>query len=212
MATITESFNKANSPTLGPDLTWTELVGNIDVVSNKAQSVTVDADVVARADSDLATVDHYAEATVDASIATAAYPGVIIRKDATATVTYYSAFAQFTEDLVTLRKTIAGAITDLLSVPHVFNAGTPVTIRLEGVGSNIRVLVDGVEKISVSDSSINTGKRTGLYGFKGASSGFLTWENFGAGDIAAHTSPGFDFARRRVRFFFDDDEDEENEI
>ena len=40
MATITESFNKADSTTLGPDLTWTEIQGNLQVLSNRVRCVS----------------------------------------------------------------------------------------------------------------------------------------------------------------------------
>jgi hypothetical protein len=40
MVALTESFNKADADTLGPDQTWVEDTGDIDVVSNKARLVT----------------------------------------------------------------------------------------------------------------------------------------------------------------------------
>src|SRR3990172_7052716 len=52
-STIVESFNTADSDTLGRDLSWTELIGDADVVSTELSIITRGAvSAVARADSD----------------------------------------------------------------------------------------------------------------------------------------------------------------
>ena len=37
--TLTESFNQADSTTVGPDQTWTEVVGDLETVSNECENV-----------------------------------------------------------------------------------------------------------------------------------------------------------------------------
>src|SRR3990167_831503 len=64
-STIVESFNTADSDTLGPNLSWTELSGDADVVSTQLSILTRTSSAAgARADSDLATDDHYCEAVL----------------------------------------------------------------------------------------------------------------------------------------------------
>ena len=191
--TITEDFNTANSDTLGGDLSWTELVGDIDIVSNKAQSVTVGTQVLARCDSDLDTDNHYVQAVVSVSDAVnVATPALIARKDSSTTATYYYAEAAFYNNTISLYSRVTGSWTLLATTLTTLVAGTPILLRLECFQNVIRVLVDGVQKISVSDNSIPTGVRTGIEGYKYVS-GFITWENFEAGDLAFQPTPNAGF-------------------
>ncbi len=58
--THTESFNQADSSTLGPDLTWTEQSGSWDTVSNEVRHLG-GADGFARADADVSGNDNYGQ-------------------------------------------------------------------------------------------------------------------------------------------------------
>ncbi len=49
--TITESFNTGDSTTLGPDLSWTEINGDWEIVSNQVRADGITAISLARADS-----------------------------------------------------------------------------------------------------------------------------------------------------------------
>lgn len=64
MATYTESFNKANAATLGPDLTWTE-VGGLTAwkVFGNTAVIQDDGDGHARAEHDTVTDDQFAESS-----------------------------------------------------------------------------------------------------------------------------------------------------
>src|SRR3990167_942846 len=89
MSTITESFNKANNG-LGPDLAWTVYFGtaaNVGVTNNQANAQGT-GETESRADSDLASDDHYVQAVVGADYAVG-FVGVLCRKDSTATRTLY---------------------------------------------------------------------------------------------------------------------------
>jgi hypothetical protein len=185
MTIITESFTTANSDTLGPTLTWTELAGDIDIVSNKAQSVTLDTQVVARANSDLATNDQYVQATVDVSEAAAgASVGLILRKDSSATLTFYLVVASYSSDQVFIIKQIGGSNTTLATVSFALTAGTPIVLRGEVVGDNLRLLVNSVLVATAADTAIATGLRTGIRGNK-STSGSVTWSAFEAGDLGS---------------------------
>lgn len=190
--TITESFNKADSDVLGPDLTWTELAGDIDVVSNRAQSVTVNSAVFARADSDLSSDDHYAQAVMGASADSDAYGGVFCRAPGTATQTWYTNDSAWGENLSRLVKKVAGADTTLGSVPRTFTAGTTYTLKVQADGSTVAIYVNDVEDVSVTDTAITGNLRGGLNGYKGGS-GHLTWDSFEAADLAAVFDPANGF-------------------
>jgi hypothetical protein len=183
--TITESFNKADSGTLGPDLTWTELNGNIDIVSNKAQSTTLGSFVAARADSDLSGTDQYAQAVVNASEETAtAQVGCLCRKTSGATSTFYWADGEFDTNLVRLLKRVSGTNTTLGTSSKTLTAGTPGTVKVEAVGSAIKAYWNSSQEVSVTDTSITTGTRCGVRGLK-ITSGNVTWDDFEAADVSA---------------------------
>ncbi|MSR57822.1 MAG: hypothetical protein EXS05_09125, partial [Planctomycetaceae bacterium] len=68
---ITESFNQGDSTTLGPDLGWTEVTGDLQTVSNVCKMVGAGNTVGrARATTDLSSNDNYAQCTVDSAGAT----------------------------------------------------------------------------------------------------------------------------------------------
>jgi len=76
---INESFNTGDSDILGPDLSWTEQDGDIDIVTNRARS-TGGGINAAQATTNLATDDHYSEALVWNDQGTAARVGTGCRQ------------------------------------------------------------------------------------------------------------------------------------
>lgn len=189
-ATITESFNKADTDILGPDLTWTELIGDIDVVANAAQFQTLGGSSNARADSALASADHYAQFDVIAisgsSASTMVAPGTVVRKDNTATLTYYLGRTTQREAGASgyeLFKFVAGSATSLGSLLNVLLPVTPFNLKTEANGSAIRVLQAGIEKVSVADTAITGNLFTGIRAFQGASSLKGSIDNFEAADL-----------------------------
>ena len=183
-STITESFNTADSDTLGPDLSWTELVGDIDIVSNRAHTITIGSQCVARAEGDLATANHYAQASVNVSeeLGTGSV-GIITRKDSTATLTYYLQDVSYQADLVRLYKCVGGTFTQLVAdVGMTLTAGSSVMVKGTVNGSSLNILIDGVSKNTATDTAIPGNLRTGIRGNKGTS-GYVNWDSFEAGDL-----------------------------
>jgi hypothetical protein len=179
------SPNRSTRPTrhARPDLTWTELVGNIDVVSNQARSTTIGSQTLARADTDLSWTNHYAQAIIGASEESAvAAPGLIVRKDSTTTQTFYLANPDFNGNSAAIFKAVAGAFTSLGSGAVTLTAGTTYLARLETNGSTQHFLVDGTQIVSLTDTAVTTGLRTGLRGAK-LVVGYTSWDSFQAGDI-----------------------------
>ncbi len=180
--TITESFNKADDG-LGPDLTWTAVAGTWGVTSNQADYRSTQAVGYARAESDLATDDHYAQAVVTHSggVSASAWPGVCTRLSTVAN-TYYRALIYEYDDKLYIEKLVAGTGTTLGSVA--ITMSWPCTLKCQADGSTIKGFQNAVEKLSVTDTAITAIVRTGIVGYQWADYN-IRWDNFEAGDLAA---------------------------
>lgn len=80
----------------------------------------------------------------------------------TSALTFYVARYNTNVNAVQLYKSIAGTLTLLGSYSATWAAGETHDIELKMVGSTISVLVDGVERISVTDNSITTAGKAGI--------------------------------------------------
>lgn len=187
---IAEDWNCADSASLTCDLTWTEIEGsNWQILTNRANmSLPSGAVQSARADSDLATDDHYAQATLVSWTGTAGgiYGAVFCRKDSTATVTYYVFRAQtnFTPEH-DMYKYVSGTATQLGST----DATDPVAgevIRVEADGSTITGKINGATSVGpVTDTAITGNLRTGIYGYMDGAGDTINLDDFSAADLAA---------------------------
>jgi hypothetical protein len=185
MATVTETFNTADSDTLGPVATWTEDLGDFDVVSNKCQLVTAAA--VAWV-GNLTTVDHEVSVKVESSAITAPNSnaeGVIARKATSALQTYYLFDAWFQQNVVRSFRVAAGAYTAIgTNQAHTLNAATQYTVKLAIAGNAIETSVDGTVKQRISDTGITTGTGVGMRGdYEAGHSGTVHFDDFTASDL-----------------------------
>lgn len=186
--TITENFNTADSGTLGPTLSWTEQTyDGFAIVSNEAQFLGTSSPLIARANTDLASTDHYAQVTItnNGTGGAVRYCGVIARKDSSTTQTYYVAYIKNGSN-VGLYKCVAGSLTQLGSDAAI-TFGSAKVLKLTCNGSTISVDYDGVNKISQTDTAITSGVRCGLACYQ-SSSGITVnplGDSFEAGDLAA---------------------------
>lgn len=189
-AVITESFNQADLSTLGPDLIWTEVIGDWATVSSWARSPGgTSVQACARAESSLPSVDHYSQASSRTVDALAAAGGLLVRF-AAAVDNYYRGGASPNANEVRAHKAVPG-VTLLASVSETINANQIYLTRVEINGSSLRVLLDGVQKLVVTDTSITTGTRTGIGAFTGAGpTRYWEFDNFQAGDLAIPRSLG----------------------
>ena len=186
-ATITEDWNCADSASLTCDLTWTEIVGTSwGIVSNAAKISGNVTENVARADSDLASDDHYAQATIS-SFTNGASPldgDVIARKDGTATQTFYLWQGRIDLFVYRLFKDVAGSFTQLGSdVAEIPTAGD--IIKLQCDGSTIKGYRNGTEKISATDTAIVDNLRCGIRGYCGGAAQDVVLDDWSAADLAA---------------------------
>lgn len=183
--TITESFNTADSDTLGPDLTWTETAGDLDIVSNVASLTTTLSDSFARAESDLAGGDHYTQASI-VTLTQEAWAAVCVRFASAATTGYLAYMINDTGSDRTEIWRFDGAASftgPLRSTTETFSL--PDTIYLEINGSTLQCKFNGVNSgASVTDATYSGQTRTGLSGYTDGATR-AQWDSFQAADLSA---------------------------
>jgi len=188
--TITESFNTADSGTLGPDLTWTEVLGTWGIVSNKAEFAASQAILgSARAESDLSSSDHYA--ACDITYLDVANSNAQVRALArfnSSAATYYSSGPQYNNSSGgTARhytvKIVSGMSTTLFGPTGFTLPSLPVEIRTECNGSTISAHRGGSSVQSLTDTSITGNVRCGIGAVTPGTA--VNLDDFEAADLAA---------------------------
>lgn len=154
--TITDSFTRADSATLGG--TWTEFAGNVDILSNQARCTA--ANSTGRNDSALSTADHYAQIVVASVSATNLDPSVCARFHSSA-ATYYMFRQEIDTGEYQIYKRVAGTFT-LLANTSGTGAARPYTLRGDVNGSDLELFVGGVSRLTNTDTSITANLLTGF--------------------------------------------------
>ena len=180
--TLTESFNKSDSGTLGPDQTWTEVSGTWSVVSNQCVGYSGSA----RAEADVSSSDMHALADLHA-VSSYQQSGPAARFSSSAE-TYYTARFRNNTHAVYVYKVVSGSATLLDSQGSIVDS-FPDELKLTVDGSDLDADWNGVNKVSTTDSSITTGTRGGI----SATSGSHTCDDWEAEDLggAPSVSPWF---------------------
>jgi hypothetical protein len=188
--TITESFNQADNTVIGPDLTWTELTGNSQTLGNKWATGATQTIYDARADSDLATDDHYAQGTIvltSSGSATDNMAGVIARQRETDTTRTHYGWRYRSGSTNGVRRELyrrsAGTLTALAG-PTASSIATDDLLRLECDGSTITGKLNGATEESVTDTNVTGNLRCGVTGqFQAGTTPKV--DSFEAGDLTA---------------------------
>lgn len=186
-ATHTDSFTAGDSSTLSGDLTWNEYSASKEwaVASNRASMTGNGGWSRARADHDLDTDDHYAEATLVACTpGSTAAVGVICRKDGTTTETFYG-FWPITGGGTghRLRKFVTGTETVIEDIATTFSANEVAKVQADG--SSITGWLDGVQVADGTDTDITGNLRTGIVAFSNAGGTSNLLDDFTAEDVLA---------------------------
>lgn len=163
-----ETFDTPDAATLGPDQTWTELAGDLDVFGESGRIAASNVESAARMEFDLGTPNHFIEATILAgppgggSFSTA---GLIARKNTSAGASScYMAELDNGNGKYTIYRRSGGD-----GVVAQVNWAIPVypyTMRLEVDGTAIRFFVNGVLVASGTNAEITTGNFVGLRSFR----------------------------------------------
>lgn len=184
---ITESFNKADSDTLGPDLTWTDIESDIDVVSNQAK-VEGTSFSRSRAEFDLSSNDHYSQVDIifTGTGTESTLAGCIARVAASA-ITFYRTMIFRPDSKIYLGKVIEGVLTTI-GTPVSITPSFPEAYKLDCNGSTLRGFQAGVQRITTTDTAIPGNLRTGIEGWRSTSGESKPiMDNFEAADLPSGT-------------------------
>ncbi|MFI1371362.1 hypothetical protein ACH4UY_05030 [Streptomyces longwoodensis] len=173
MASFSDDFNRADSTDLGSG--WVEVSGDWSIVSQRLSPGAAGGTIILRAAGAMDSSDHFAQVTIAAT--TAASHGVWCRGNSNISSGYLfrndgTAWALFA--------VVGGSFTSIGSYAAAAAPGD--VAKLQAVGSTIKCFVNGVERISVVDSSVPTGTSVGL---RSESTSAIRFDDFSAADITA---------------------------
>lgn len=170
-ATLSESFDTADSDVLGPDQSWSETSGDIDITSNQSRNIGVGGTTnAARVQSDLDGADHFASLKNNSLNISNTRTSAAVRFAAGADTYYYGSWLMIAGGLQTFRigKVISGTLTDSLATSGTETAVTTNWLRLEVVDDDLEIFYDDSDPPTTSkvtlanDTSITGGTRVGI--------------------------------------------------
>lgn len=189
MTAVSDNFNRADSSSLGAS--WTEVVGDWAIVSNKVQCNDDDGGTgyYARYETDVGSSDMFAQAVTSATQTDgSSSTGLAVRMRAAAN-TSYQLTTRHAGDTIGNWRIVAGSETQLNFQTGANNVSTPIasgdTIRLEVVGSLLRSKVQGALVGLTVDTNITDGQRAGLNGYNNIGTDVVELDDFAGGALAA---------------------------
>ncbi|MFF0277464.1 hypothetical protein [Streptomyces sp. NPDC004330] len=173
MAAFSDDFNRADSSNLGPG--WVEVTGGWAIVSGQLSPGDGGGTIILRAAGAMDSSDNYAQATIAAT--TAASHGVWCRGNSGITNGY---LWRNDGSEWTLFSVVSSTF---LAIGSYAAAAAPGDVmRVQAVGSTIKGFVNGIQRVSVTDTAVATG--TGV-GIRCISTNALRFDDFTAGDVVA---------------------------
>lgn len=193
MTVHSETFVKANSTILGPNLTWAEVAGNVQIVSNRCRVVTADGGTnYARADADVTTPNMYAQIVVPtySVVVAGQVAGVCARCDPGGAITFYLAQLSFSSPnhIYRIFRGVSGVFTQLGS-SVIVTVSVPETMRLLCLGNEISLFRGSSRIIGpiVDPAPIMTGTRGGMRIAAATATGNMEVGSFEVGDFIPPT-------------------------
>jgi len=173
MVTFSDDFNRADSSDLGAG--WVEVSGEWSIVSNQLSPGAAGGTIILRAAGAMDTADHYAQVTIAATAP--ASMGVWCRGNSNISQGYLWRNDGSSWDLFSV---VGGSFSVIGSYAA---AAAPGDVgRVQAVGSTIKAFVNGVERVSVTDTSVTSGTSVGI---RSESAGAIRYDDFAAVDIVA---------------------------
>lgn len=198
-ATITDDFDRADSTDLGPD--WDESHANdYDIFDQKLRNLDRNGASEggwARHVTDLASVDHYAQAIYHGDSSNDGHVGGTTVRHSTSAETYYVAYCRplsSSNDL--LSKVVNGSRTTLDSAAITGSDAAPLLVVTTIDGSTLEGTYGGVTHGPITDTEIADGTRVGVVGHVagGSSAGAsfdASFDDFEADVLTAPTQGRF---------------------
>jgi hypothetical protein len=175
MTTFTDDFNRADSSNLGAG--WVEVSGDWSIVTNQLSPGAAGGTIILRAATAAATDDNYSQVAITS--ATVASQGVWCRGDATIANGYLWRNNGTQWDLFAV---VGGSFTVIATFAAAAANGD--VMKVQAVGSTIKGFVNGVQRASVTDTGVTTGKN---FGIRSESVSGVRYDNFSGGDVGGAT-------------------------
>jgi hypothetical protein len=175
MTTFTDDFNRADSSNLGAG--WVEVSGDWSIVSNQLSPGAAGGTIILRAATTAATDDNYSQVAITS--ATVASQGVWCRGDATIANGYLWRNNGTQWDLFAV---VGGSFTVIAT--YAAAAANGDVMKVQAVGTAIKAFVNGVQRASVTDTSVAAGKNLGI---RSESVSGVRYDNFSGGDVGGAT-------------------------
>ena len=172
MTSFSDDFNR---PDGAPGANWVQVSGVWSIISQQLSPGTTGTTVLLRAATAMATSDNFAQVTITAT--TAVTQGVWCRGDNTLTTGYAVRNNGTSWDLFSV---VSSAFTNIGTYSAAAVAGD--TVKIQAVGSTIKAFINGVERISVTNTAVATGTTVGI---RSQANSTLRYDNFSAADVAA---------------------------
>jgi len=186
---FSDDFNRADNDLLGGN--WVERGGSdFDIVTNRVEYITYAgaSHAVVYNPTGITGADYTVQAVVN-SVTGNTHNGVCGRRvnfgglDSNS----YTAFIHESNNFLYLFKKVSGTWTELGSYAVAINPGTDYTVKLSMQGTTIKAFLDGVERISVTDTALSAAGDACIDGDE--SSAGTRWDNFLVEDFATGAVP-----------------------
>ncbi|KAB1146814.1 hypothetical protein F7R91_14650 [Streptomyces luteolifulvus] len=173
MASFTDDFNRADSTDLGAN--WVEVSGDWSISSNQLSPGSAGGTIILRAAGAMDTSDNSAQATIAAT--TAASHGIWCRGNSNITSGYLWRNDGTSWDLFS----VVGGSFSVIGT-YVAAASPGDVAKVQAVGSTIKGFVNGIERVSVTDTNVASGTSVGI---RSESTSAIRFDDFTAADITA---------------------------
>ncbi|WP_406122953.1 hypothetical protein OHQ89_12395 [Streptomyces canus] len=176
MTTFTDDFNRADSTSLGAN--WVEVSGDWSIISNQLSSGSAGGTIILRATGAMATNDNSAQVKIAATAAVS--HGVWCRGNSTITQGYLWRNDGTSWNLFSV---VGGSFVSVGSFAGAAVAGD--VAKIQAVGSTITGYVNGVARVTVTNTAVTTGTSVGL---RAESVAVLRFDDFAAADVTSGTT------------------------
>lgn len=173
MTSFTDDFNRSDSTNLGAN--WVEVSGDWSIISNQLSPGAAGGTIILRAAGAMATDSNYAQVTIAAT--GVASQGVWCRGNSNITSGYLWRNNGTSWDLFSV---IGGSFTVIGTYTAAAAPGD--VAKVQAVGSTIKGFVNGIQRVSVTNTGVTTGTSVGI---RADSAGVLRFDDFAAGDVTA---------------------------
>ncbi|MEH0627777.1 hypothetical protein [Streptomyces stelliscabiei] len=173
MASFSDDFSRPDSSDLGAD--WVEVSGDWSIVSNQLSPGAAGGTIILRAADPMASDDNFAQVTIAATAL--ASQGVWCRGNTNISSGYLWRNDGTSWDLFSV---VGGSFTLIGSYAAAAAPGD--VAKVQAVGSTIKAFVNGVERVSLTNTHVTTGTNVGI---RSESAGAIRFDDFAAADVTA---------------------------